>query len=82
MAAPISAQNRSPSLSSVQRWSLFLFVRMQNAIGPLGVSMMPASVRDEFTEPVLWATLVPFGNNRGTLILSSQANMCSSICFD
>ena len=55
---------------------------MQNAIGPLGVSMMPASVREAFTEPVLWATRVPVGSERGTFSLSSQANMCSSICFD
>ncbi len=44
--------------------------------------MMPASVRDEFTEPVLWATFVPGGSNRGTFSLSSQAYMWSSICFE
>src|SRR5215467_13775895 len=52
---------------------------MQYAIGPLGESMIPASVRDEFTEPVLCATFVPGGSSRGTFSLSSQAYMLASI---
>src|SRR5215213_1217550 len=54
---------------------------MQYAIGPLGVSIMPASVREAFTEPVLCATFVLGGNNRGTFSLSSQAYRWSIICL-
>src|SRR6185369_39447 len=54
---------------------------MQYAIGPLGVSMIPASVREEFTEPVLCATFVPGGKSRGTFNLSSQAYRLSIICL-
>src|SRR5438046_5534663 len=41
--------------------------------------MLPAHVRDAFTEPVLNATAVPGGRKRGNLILSSHFFIVSII---
>src|SRR5438128_4131792 len=41
--------------------------------------MIPAHVRDAFTEPVLKATAVPGGRKRGNLILSSHFFIASII---
>src|SRR5687768_13267149 len=73
------AHSRFPALSVRNVLSSFWADITHSATGPVGVQMIPPSVRASLVVPVLWATTVFAGRKRGNLSRSSHFLRCSSI---